>query len=213
MKKGLTEMIFILDRSGSMGGLEKDTIGGFNNLIQNQKAQVGEAIVTTVLFDNHYDVIHNHLDLKEVPQLTDKEYYPRGMTALLDAVCKTILTTQKRHQSLPSDSVPENTIVIITTDGHENASKQYNYHDAKTLINKQKEIYNWEFIFLGANIDSEKEASKLGIRKERATNYKADKRGVDVHYEALSKTVGNYRRNKVLNDDWADTIKKDNNSR
>lgn len=209
LKKNTTELVFILDRSGSMGGLEQDTIGGYNTLIEKQKKEEGVAYLTTVLFDDQYDIIHDRVDIHQVAPLTNKEYFPRGMTALLDAVGKTILRISKMHQELDSSEVPENTLVVITTDGYENASKLYNYSDIKTLIAKQKEIYNWEFLFLGANIDAKEEASKFGIKEDKAINYHADNEGVKKHYKEISKTVSHYRATSQFQNNWRDEMDKD----
>ena len=213
MKKNVTEIVFILDRSGSMGGLEEDTIGGYNSLIEKQKQEDGEAYLTTVLFDDRYEMIHKHEDIENVRPLTNKEYYPRGMTALLDAVGKTILKIKRQQERLDETEIPENTLVVITTDGHENASKEFTYRDIRTLIKKQTEIYNWEFIFLGANIDAAKEGEKFGIRRERTVNYHADHKGVEKHYKELSKTVSMYRMNSKIDENWDKEIKNDYKSR
>ncbi|AIO19577.1 hypothetical protein KQ51_01703 [Candidatus Izimaplasma bacterium HR1] len=213
MKKNITEIVFILDRSGSMGGLEEDTIGGFNALIEKQRKEDGEAYLTTVLFDDRYDMINKHENIENVNPLTSKEYYPRGMTALLDAVGKTILKIKRQHERLDESEVPKNTLVVITTDGHENASKEFTYRDIRTLIKKQTDIYNWEFIFLGANIDAAKEGEKFGIRRERSVNYHADHKGVEKHYKELSKTVSNYRMNSKIDDNWDKDLNKDFTSR
>lgn len=207
MSNNTTKLIFILDRSGSMSGLEQETIGGFNSLIEKQKKEEGEAYVTTVLFDNDIEVIHNNKNIHSISKLTNKDYYPRGMTALLDAVGTTILN-EKRMMEEAKD-YPLKTLVVISTDGYENASKEFGYQDIKTLITKQREIYDWEFLFLGANIDSEIEARKFGIRRNRAVNYRADRKGVNIHYEELAKTVSHYRTHNKINDDWNMAIKED----
>ena len=213
MKNNMTEIVFILDRSGSMAGLEEDTIGGFNSLIEKQKQEAGEAFITTVLFDDKYNLIHKHESIDNVKPLTNKEYFPRGMTALLDAVGKTILKIKRNHDSLDKEDVPQNTLVVITTDGHENASREFNVRDIKTLITKQKEIYNWEFLFLGANINASEVGAKFGIAKERTVNYHADHKGVKKHYKELSKTVSNYRINSMINNSWKDEINEDYKTR
>ena len=185
MKKNLTEIVFILDRSGSMAGLEGDTIGGFNSMIEKQRRQEGEAYISTVLFDNHSDVIHDRVPLDKVPRLTEKEYYVRGCTALLDAVGSAVHHIGNVHKYAREEDVPEKTIFVITTDGMENASRSYSYEKVRTMIEERKEKYGWEFLFLGANIDAAREAARFGIRPDRAANYHADSRGTEVIYEAV----------------------------
>jgi len=198
-----------LDRSGSMAGLEKDTIGGYNSLIEKQKKEEGKAHVTTVLFDDQYKMIYNHCSIDQVETLTSKVYYPRGMTALLDAIGKTILNVRNNHQQLGEKEKPSTVLFVITTDGHENASTEFSYHDIKTLINKQKEIHDWEFLFLGANIDASKEASKFGINKDKTVNYNPDEKGVNLFYTELSKTVSSFRKNAKIDEKWNAEIQKD----
>ena len=185
MKKNLTEIVFILDRSGSMAGLEGDTIGGFNSMIEKQRRQEGEAYISTVLFDNHSDVIHDRVPLDKVPRLTEKEYYVRGCTALLDAVGSAVHHIGNVHKYAREEDVPEKTIFVITTDGMENASRSYSYEKVRAMIEERKEKYGWEFLFLGANIDAAREAARFGIRPDRAANYHADSRGTEVIYEAV----------------------------
>lgn len=206
MKNNTTEIVFILDRSGSMAGLEKDTIGGYNGLLSKQQKEQGDAWVTTVLFDDRYDIIHDRKDIHDVSKLTDNEYYPRGMTGLLDAIGKSILRIKRKQERMNKEDVPENTLVVITTDGRENASKEFTYKDIHTLIKKQQEIYGWEFLFLGANIDSEREGRKLGLRKERTVNYHADRKGVTKHYDELSKTVSHFRQSSKIDDSWSELL-------
>lgn len=188
MNKNLTEIIFLLDRSGSMGGLETDTIGGFNSFIEKQKQMKGQTIVTTVLFDDRYEILYNGADAKDVV-LTNKEYYVRGNTALLDAVGKTILDVGGRLSKTNEDQRPCKVIFLITTDGLENASREFNYKKIKELIGHQQEKYSWEFIFLGANIDAIKEAGYIGISRENAYNYENTKTGVKDMYRMLAKEV------------------------
>ena len=185
MKKNLTEIVFILDRSGSMAGLEGDTIGGFNSMIEKQRRQEGEAYISTVLFDNHSDVIHDRVPLDKVPRLTEKEYFVRGCTALLDAVGSAVHHIGNVHKYAREEDVPEKTIFVITTDGMENASCSYSYEKVRAMIEERKEKYGWEFLFLGANIDAAREAARFGIRPDRAANYHADSRGTEVIYEAV----------------------------
>ena len=174
MKKNLTELVFILDRSGSMSGLEDDTIGGFNAMIEKQKREPGEAYVSTVLFDNISEVIHDRVDIQRIEPLTRNQYYVRGSTALLDAVGCAIHHIGNVHKYAREEDRPEKTLFVITTDGMENASGKYSYEKVRSMIERQKEKYGWEFIFLGANIDATKEAARFGIRADHAANYNAD---------------------------------------
>ena len=209
MKKNLTELVFILDRSGSMAGLEGDTIGGFNSMIEKQKAEPGEAIISTVLFDNVSEVIHDRIPLDKVTDLTRKEYYVRGCTALLDAVGGAIHHIGNVHKYAREEDRPERTLFVITTDGMENASRRYDYRKVKEMIERQKEKYGWEFLFLGANIDAAKEAARFGISAERAANYHADHRGTGLVYEAVNAAVCAVRASKPLEDDWRTSIDED----
>ena len=189
MKKGLTEIVFILDRRGSMSGLEKDTIGGFNSLIARQKKEAGEAYVSTVLFDDHSEVLHDRIPMDKVPVMTDKEYYVRGCTALLDAVGGAIHHIANVHKYAREEDRPEKTLFVITTDGMENASRQYSYEKVQAMIKREQEKYGWEFIFIGANIDAVQEAERFGIRRERAVNYMHDEQGTEALYRSVGKAV------------------------
>lgn len=213
MKNNLTELIFILDRSGSMSGLEEDTIGGFNSLIEKQKQEPGDAIITTVLFDNNYEILHDRISIQGIKAMTNKEYYVRGCTALLDAIGKTInkIINVQRHTS--EDNRAEKVMFVIITDGMENSSKEYNHLKVKQLIESQKSKYGWEFLFLGANIDAIDTASKFGIEEDKAVNYHADSVGTMVNYEAISCAMSNVRSGKNLNSSWKKSIEKDYNSR
>jgi uncharacterized protein YegL len=193
MKKGLTEIVFILDRSGSMGGLENDTIGGYNSMIEKQKKEEGEAIISTVLFDNETVVLHDRVPLAKVEPITEKEYFVRGSTALLDAVGGAIHHIGNVHKYAREEDVPEKTIFVITTDGMENASRMYDYDRVRRMIERQKEVYNWEFIFLGANIDAAAEAAKIGIHASRAARYNCDGEGTALNYSVVSETVSALR--------------------
>ena len=193
MKKNLTEVVFILDRSGSMAGLEEDTIGGFNAMIEKQKGEHGEAYVSTVLFDNYTDVIHDRVDIQNIEPMTRKEYYVRGCTALLDAVGKAIHHIGNVHKYAREEDRPEKTLFVITTDGMENASREYTNDRLNGKIERQKEKYGWEFLFLGANIDAAKEAARFGIGADRAANYHADSEGTNVIYETVSEAITQVR--------------------
>ena len=209
MKKNLTEFVFILDRSGSMAGLEGDTIGGFNSMIQKQRRQEGEAYISTVLFDNYSEVIHDRVPLEKVPQLTEKEYYVRGCTALLDAVGGAIHHIGNVHKYAREEDRPEKTLFVITTDGMENASRRYSYDKVREMITRQKETYGWEFLFLGANIDAAREAARFGIDADRAANYHADTQGTAVIYEAMSEAVCSVRACKPMAAGWKRKIDED----
>lgn len=209
----MTELVFILDRSGSMAGLEKDTIGGFNAMLARQKQEPDDAVVSTVLFDNVSQVIHDRVPLDRAPELTEKEYFVRGSTALLDAVGGAIHHIGNVHKYARPEDRPEKTLFVITTDGMENASRQYSYDRVKQMIARQKEKYGWEFLFLGANIDAAREASRFGIAQNCAANYHADHQGTGVIYEAVSETVCNFRASKPLTADWKVRIDEDYNKR
>lgn len=211
MKKNLnndiTELVFILDRSGSMSGLEADTIGGFNSLIKDQKKADGKAFVTTVLFDTEFIYVHDRADINTVPPMTERDYVPRGCTALLDAVGMTIKHISGIHKYARPEDVPSKTIFVITTDGMENASREYNYSKVKSMIEKEQEKYGWEFIFLGANIDAAATAGSMGIAY--ASNYKADKKGTTLMYGAVAKTVSCMRACKAVPEDWNAAMEED----
>ena len=209
MKQNLTELVFILDRSGSMQGLEGDTIGGFNAMIEKQKKEPGEAFVSTVLFDDQAEVLHDRVTLEKVQPITDKEYYVRGCTALLDAVGGAIHHIGNIHKCSRKEDVPEKTLFIITTDGYENASKRYDYETVRKMIERQKEKYGWEFLFLGANIDAAAEAKRFGISADRAVNYKCDEEGTALNYEVISEAVCSVRACKPLSADWKKRIDED----
>ena len=209
MKKNLTEIVFILDRSGSMAGLEDDTIGGFNAMIEKQKGEEGEALVSTVLFDQLSEVVHDRVDLQKIRPMTRKEYYVRGCTALLDAVGRAIHHIGNVHKYAREEDRPEKTLFVITTDGMENASREYTYDRVRRMIGRQKERYGWEFIFLGANIDAAREAARFGISEDRAANYHADSQGTAVIYEAVSEAVCNVRASRPMRADWKRQVDED----
>ena len=209
MKKNLTELVFILDRSGSMAGLEQDTIGGFNAMLQKQRGEPGEAVISTVLFDNETEVIHDRIPLDRVPRLTEKEYYVRGCTALLDAVGGAIHHIGNVHKYAREEDRPEKTLFVITTDGMENASRRYTYDKVKAMIERQREKYGWEFLFLGANIDAAREAARFGIRADCAADYHADSIGTEAVYESVCEAVCQVRRSAPLAADWKRKIDAD----
>lgn len=208
MKKGFTEMVFILDRSGSMAGLERDTIGGFNAMIAKQKEAEGEAVVSTILFDTVDEVIHDRLNVKDVPMMTEDEYWPRGGTALIDAIGGAIHHIANIHKYAREEDVPEHTIFVITTDGMENASHRYNADEVRVMIKKEQEQYGWEFIFLGANIDAVETAKYYGIRTENAVNYHPDAVGTGLVYESACAAVTGVRQNSKRSD-WRTKIDND----
>ena len=213
MKKNLTEIVFILDRSGSMSGLETDTIGGFNSMIEKQRRADGDAIVSTVLFDNESEVIHDRVDVKGIAPMTDKEYSVRGCTALLDAIGGAIHHIGNVHKYAREEDVPEHTLFVITTDGMENASRRYTGDKVKQMIEKEKSKYGWEFLFLGANIDAVETARSFGIGAERAVNYYSDHEGTQLNYEVVSEAICSVRRSRPLGKEWKKRIDEDYESR
>ena len=200
MRENLTEVVFILDRSGSMSGLEADTIGGFNSMLERQKEEKGDAYLTTVLFDNQVEYLHDRIDIQKVNPITSRDYYVRGCTALLDAVGMTIEKIKHIHANAIESDVPAKTIFIINTDGMENASREYNYSGVRKMIKEQQEREDWEFIFLGANIDSEDMAEHMGIKKNHAFNYANDEEGVGLNFRAMHKCVSTVREKKRFED-------------
>ena len=206
MKNNLTELVFILDRSGSMHGLERDTIGGFNSMIEKQKQQEGECYVSTVLFDDVSEVLHDRIRLCDVPKMTDEEYTVRGCTALIDAIGGAIHHIGNIHKYARPEDVPEHTVFVITTDGQENASHRYKADDVKRMIERQKERYGWEFLFIGANIDAVETAATYGISSDRAVNYNADSEGTQILYKSVSQVVCSVRSKKGIDACWSDDI-------
>mgnify|MGYP003293555361 CR=1 FL=1 len=209
MKKGLTEIVFILDRSGSMGGLESDTIGGFNSMIAKQRTENGDAIVSTVLFDNTTEVLHDRIPIEDIKPMTEKDYYVRGCTALLDAIGCAIHRIGNVHKYARSEDVPEHTMFIITTDGMENASRVYSADQVKKMVSRQKEKYNWEFIFLGANIDAIETARGFGISEDMAVNYHCDSEGTQLNYAVVCDAISSVRSNRPLSASWKSRIDED----
>ena len=211
--KNLTEMVFILDSSGSMSGLEMDTIGGYNSLLKKQRKEAGDATVTTVLFDDQYEMIHDHAAIGKVKDITNKEYFARGMTGLLDAIGKTINHVGNRHKNALDSEVPEKTMVVIITDGYENASREFTLTQVKQMIERQKERFGWEFLFLGANIDAVSTAAGFGISADRAVTYEADSVGTRVNFNAVNETVSCIRASMPMSADWKRDIEEYRNKK
>lgn len=209
MKNNITELVFILDRSGSMGGLESDTIGGFNSMLEKQKKLDGKAYVSTILFDNETEVLHDRLQIQDIKPLTDDDYYVRGCTALLDAIGGAIHHIENIHKYARIEDVPEHTMFVITTDGMENASHKYSLKKVKQMIEHNKKKHNWEFLFIGANIDAIETARSFGIDESRAVNYNADSQGTRIVYESVEKAVTQCRASAPLRADWKENIDKD----
>lgn len=210
MRENSTEMVFVLDRSGSMSGLAADTIGGFNELIEKQKKIEGDAYVTTVLFDHEYEVLHDHVALGEVAPLTDKEYFARGSTALLDAVGRTIDSVGARLAAAPEEERPEHVVFVITTDGRENSSREYTAKQVREMVEHQQQKYSWQFVFLGANMDAVSEARNLGISAKYAANFTPTGRGVNRMYaKALDNVMCCERMGASLSADWKSALETD----
>lgn len=210
MKKNLTELVFILDRSGSMAGLEKDTIGGFNAMVERQKKEEGECIVSTVFFNSDSQVIHDRERVENVKSLTERDYYVGGCTALLDAIGGAIHHIGNVHKYIRDEDVPEKTMFVITTDGMENASRMYTIDKVRAMIERQKEKYGWEFLFVAANIDAVGTAASYGISEDRAVNYRADKKGTAVLYDAVGDAVCNFRSSAPMSSSWREKLERDN---
>lgn len=214
MKK-ITEIVFILDRSGSMSGLESDTIGGYNSLIAKQKKEKGDALISTILFDDKCEVLHDRVNITDIKKISDKEYYVRGCTALLDAIGGAINYISNIHKKAKDCDRPEKTLFIITTDGMENSSKEYTYRKVKSMVKTQRDKYGWEFLFLGANIDAAEEAGKFGINADRAVNYHCDSEGTAINYATISKAVSKVRSCKSVSsvsealEGWDEEIRTD----
>ena len=213
MRKNLTEIVFILDRSGSMSGLELDTIGGFNSMIRKQKKAQGEALISTVLFDNVSTVLHDRVDIKNIRLMTEQDYVVGGCTALLDAIGGAIHHIGNVHKYAREEDVPEHTMFVIMTDGMENASHSYSSRKVKYMIEKEKEKYGWEFLFLGANIDAIETADRFGIGADRAVNYQCDGAGTMLNYDVLSDAISSFRSSQPLNADWKRRIDEDYRNR
>jgi len=209
MNQNLTELVFVLDRSGSMASLTTDTIGGYNAMIEKQKKEASDAIVTTVLFDDKYEKLYDGIDIQKVEPMTDKEYYARGMTALLDAVGKTIASMDEKYSKLPDSLIPEKTLFVITTDGMENASREYKIDGIKSLIEAHKEK-GWEFIFLGANIDAVAVGGSMGISADRSVSYRADKVGTAMNFATVGSVASAVRERRDIDKDWKKNIEEHN---
>ncbi|MBO4509427.1 MAG: VWA domain-containing protein [Spirochaetaceae bacterium] len=202
MKKDLTEIVFILDKSGSMSGLEKDTIGGYNSFLERQRKIDGEAFVSTLLFSDRSEVIHDRVPIEKVNPMTEEQYYVDGCTALLDAIGGAVHHIGNVHKYARDEDRPEKTVFVITTDGQENSSHKYTYDKIKKMIEHQQEKYGWEFLFLGANMDAISEASKLGIRQDRAVRYECDEVGTALNYECVCDTITDIRMGKAMSGNW-----------
>ena len=213
MKNNITELVFVLDRSGSMAGLESDTIGGFNAMIEKQKKQEGECYVSTVLFNNASEILHDRIKLAEVPKMTESDYTVGGCTALIDAIGEAIHHIENIHKYARAEDVPEHTMFVITTDGMENASRHYTAEKVKKMIERKKKKHDWEFLFLGANIDAVETAKNYGIDESRAVNYHSDSAGTSINYEAMSDAISTVRKNAPLTSGWKAKIDKDFKSR
>ncbi len=209
MKQGLTELVFVLDRSGSMSGLVSDTIGGFNALVEKQKKESGACAVTTVLFDDKYELLHDRVSLSGVLPMTEREYYARGSTALLDAIGRSIDKTSNAQNGTAEEERAEKVLFVIITDGMENASREYSADRIREMISAKKEQHGWEFLFLGANMDAIQVASHFGIAPDRAVTYRADKAGTGLNYEVLSDTVGVVRTGAPIAANWKKRIQDD----
>lgn len=209
MKTNLTELVFILDKSGSMSGLEKDTIGGYNSMLTKQQAVKGECHITTVLFDNNYELLHDRIDIKAVSPITDKEYFVGGSTALLDAIGKTINKIAAVQKNTAENYRAEKVLFVITTDGMENASREFSYDKIKAMIERQKSKYGWEFIFLGANIDAVQTAGRFGIAPDRAVDYLADSEGTGLNFKIMSAAVTTFREAGTVDGACFEEIRKD----
>jgi len=209
MKRNFTELVFILDRSGSMAGLESDTIGGFNAMLERQKNEPGDAVVTTVLFDDRFELLHDRIDIKAVRPITEKEYYVRGSTALLDAMGHTISKIANVQKQTAEEHRADRVMFVITTDGMENASREYTYEKIRDMVRRQKEKYGWEFIFLGANIDAVSTAESVGITADRAANFVNDSEGISLNYKAVSEAVSAFRASRPIHGDWKKDIDSD----
>ncbi len=209
MNSNLTEIVFILDRSGSMAGLEDDTIGGFNAMVEKQKKEEGDALLSAVLFDNKSEVIYDRVNIQKIEPMTDRQYFVRGSTALLDAIGGAVHHIANVHKYAREEDRPAKTIFVITTDGLENASRQYTYSEVQKMVQHEQEKHGWEFLFLGASMDAISAARSFGIRANRAVRYNSDSVGTRKNYDVVSKTIGSVRRGKAVAEDWCAEIAAD----
>ena len=209
MNNNLTEIVFILDRSGSMAGLEDDTIGGFNAMLEKQKKEPGEALLSAVLFDHCSEVVYDRVDLQKIEPMTEKQYFVRGSTALLDAIGGAVHHIENVHKYAREEDRPGKTIFIITTDGMENASREYSYRQVSSMVKHAQEAYGWEFLFLGANMDAIRAAETFGIRADRAVRYECDGVGTRVNYSVVSQAIGSMRSGRGIDADWDAEIRRD----
>ncbi|HAW13473.1 MAG TPA: hypothetical protein DCW34_07445 [Erysipelotrichaceae bacterium] len=213
MKKNLSEIVFLLDRSGSMSGLEKDTIGGFNAMIEKQKKEEGEALISTILFDHEMKVLHDRVKVQDVKPISEKDYQVRGCTALLDAMGGAIHHIGNVHKYARNEDVPEHTIFVITTDGMENASSHYSSSKVRTMVERQKEKYGWEFLFLGANMDAIAAAKDFGIEEDKAVEYRSDDIGTRLNYAVMSEAICEFRTKGTVEKSWKQKIENDRKNR
>ena len=213
MKKNLSEIVFLLDRSGSMSGLEKDTIGGFNAMIEKQKKEEGEALISTILFDHEMKVLHDRVKVQDVKPISEKDYQVRGCTALLDAMGGAIHHISNVHKYARKEDVPEHTIFVITTDGMENASSYYSSSKVRTMVERQKEKYGWEFLFLGANMDAIAAAKDFGIEEDKAVEYRSDDIGTRLNYAVMSEAICEFRTKGTVEKSWKQKIENDRKNR
>lgn len=213
MKKNLSEIVFLLDRSGSMSGLEKDTIGGFNAMIEKQKKEEGEALISTILFDHETKVLHDRVQVQDVKPISEKDYQVRGCTALLDAMGGAIHHIGNVHKYARNEDVPEHTIFVITTDGMENASSHYSSSKVRTMVERQKEKYGWEFLFLGANMDAIAAARDFGIEEDKAVEYRSDDIGTRLNYAVMSEAICEFRTKGTVEKSWKQKIENDRKNR
>ena len=209
MNDNLTELVFILDRSGSMAGLESDTIGGFNAMVEKQKREAGDAFFSTVLFSNASTVLYDRVDIRKVEPMTEQQYYVGGCTALLDAIGDAVHHIGNVHKYAREEDRPARTVFVITTDGMENASRRYTYDEVRRMVERQRERYGWEFLFLGANMDAISAARRFGIREDRAVRYECDAKGTQLNFEVVSETIGCVREGRPLAANWKERIEED----
>ena len=213
MNSNLTELVFILDRSGSMAGLEADTIGGFNAMLEKQKREEGEAYLSAVLFSNNSTVLYDRVNIKKVEPMTERQYFVGGCTALLDAIGDAVHHIGNVHKYARREDRPAKSLFVITTDGMENASRRYTYDEVRRMIERQRDRYGWEFLFLGANMDAVSTARHFGIREDRAVRYQCDAKGTALNYKVLSDTIGCVRAGRPLAANWKEEIERDYDTR